>query len=274
MNSQRRHQLEQNVLANFLEARLSKLQPLMKPVAIAFLAGVGGFLIYSLYQTLTSQKSSVAWTRYYFNLDGDAESFVDLADEFGKTTAGQWSRYTAAISYLRDGVDALYVNRAEGVDSIRKAIAELEPLKNTSIKELRRQSLFGLAQAHESLGELDASTDYYQALLDSDFLAEAEREGVADRITYLKSLEAQRFYSWFNSLDPKRSAAPDLPGDLGIPPESPGIMFDPANLPELPPQGVESPATESADQSAAGDETSGEDDTFIEDSLFIDDSVP
>lgn len=274
MNSQRRHQLDQNVLANFLEARLAKLQPLMKPVAILFLVGLGVFLIFSLYQTLTTQKSSVAWTSYYFNLDGDAESFIDLSDEFGNTPAGQWARYTAAISFLRDGIDALYVNRAEGVESIRRSITKLEPLKNSSVRELRRQSLFGLAQAHESLGELDAASEYYQLLLDSDFLAEAERDTLADRVSYLKSLEAQRFYSWFNSLDPKRTAPPDLPGDLGIPPESPGITFDPANLPQLPPQGIESPTSESTDPSGSEDPEIKEENSFIEESLFLEDEAP
>jgi hypothetical protein len=271
MNNQRRHQLEENALANFLEARLTKLLPLVKPAAIALMAGLVGFLVYSLYQNLTSQKSAVAWTQYYFNLDGDSDSFVELADEFGKTSAGQWSRYTAAISFLRDGIDALYVNRSEGIDLVKKSIAELEPIKNTSINELRRQALFGLAQAHESLGELDASTEYYQSLLDSDFLAEAEREAVIDRISYLGSSGAKQFYSWFNSLDPKRTAPPELSGDLGIPPDLPGIMFDPATLPGLPLQGIESAVPESEDQSGSSNITE-ENPTFVEDSVMFDEA--
>jgi tetratricopeptide (TPR) repeat protein len=246
MNNQRRHQLEQNVLANYLERWLSKLLPLVKPIAITMLAGAAVFAIYSIYQALTSEKSSTAWTQYYFTMDGDAESFVSLADEFGRTSAGQWARYSAAMDYLREGTDALYTNRPEGVDLIRKAIAELELVKDSSIRELRRQARFGLAQAHESLGELEQSASFYESLLDSDLLAESEREDIVERVGYLQSPQADQFYSWFNSLEPKSTVGPDLSGDLSTPPDSPGITFDPADLPGLPPLGVESPTTEPA----------------------------
>lgn len=234
MNNQRRHELEHNVLAGYLGTAFSKIQHLLKPLALAAVLGGVIFAAYSIYQSMTTKKSATAWTEYYFNLDGDANSFQDLAKNYGDSSAGQWSRLSAATGLLRDGIDALYVNREEGVSNIKKAIQELESLRGSSIPELQTQVLHGLGKAHESLGQLTEATTFYEQLAGVSSLSDDEKKQINDRLSYLGTDEAKSFYAWFEKLDPKPASPPQLPGDLSVPPDSPSIQFDPAGLPAIP----------------------------------------
>lgn len=234
MNNQRRHELEQNVLAGYLGTHLAKLQHLVKPACIAIAAGVVLFLGYNAFQNWSSKESAKAWTDFYFNLDGESDSFADLSQQFKGAAAGQWAQHAAAVGYLQDGIEAMYVNRKEGVALLKDSIERLDSLKNSNIAELKRLSNLGLAQAHESLGELDQAIEYYQTASGLPGTPEIERERISQRISYLQSNEARSFYSWFAQLDPKPAAPPELKGDLSKPPETPSISFDPANMPALP----------------------------------------
>lgn len=249
MNNQRRHELEHNVLAGYLGNALSKVQHLLKPLAIAAVGGVVVYAAYSLYQSMSAKKSSTAWTDYYFNLDGDANSFEELAQNYGNSPAGQWARFSAATGFLRDGIDALYVNRQEGVSNIRKSIEELEKLKAASIPELSLQVRQALGKAHESLGQLPEAIGYYEELADSTSLTDAERDQIRDRLAYLQTDDAKTFYAWFEKLDPKPTSPPQMPGDLSVPPGSPTIEFDPAEMPQIPmaPEIPEPPAPDSTE---------------------------
>ncbi|MBX3423465.1 MAG: hypothetical protein KF752_18070 [Pirellulaceae bacterium] len=239
MNNQRRHQLEQNYLANYLGIRLSRVQHLLKPALIAVAASFLGFLGYTAFQSLSTKQAAEAWTKFYFNLNGDAESFEALANQYGAAPAGQWARFSAAAANLQNGIEALYVNRQEGVGLIQKAIAELGALKNSTTGDLRTQSILMLAKAHESLGELDQAISHYQSVVDATNLSELEREQVRDRVSFLLTQEAKEFYQWFGTLNPKPAASPEIPGDLGSPPESPTIQFDPDKLPAIPADGAQ-----------------------------------
>ena len=234
MNNQRRHQLEQNVLAGYLGACLAHLRPLIKPALIGLAVGLVAFVGYSIYQGELSKQNAQAWTRFYFNLSGDVNSFEDLASQYSRTSAAEWARQAAALGYLQNGIEALYVNRQEGVNQINKAIADLEQLKNSSIRELKNQALLGLARGYESLGDLEQATQYYQLILNSTGFSDVEREQIGRRLGFLQTEEAKSFYGWFAQLDPKPVAPPELSGDLSLPPSEPPLTFDPANLPELP----------------------------------------
>lgn len=246
MNNQRRHELEHNVLAGYLGTHLAKLQHLVKPALIAVAAGIVLFLGYSAYQNWSSKESSKAWTEFYFNLNGEADSFADLSQQFQGSAAGQWARHAAAVGYLQDGIEAMYVNRKEGVGLLNSSIEKLKSLQNSNISELKRLANLGLAQAHESLGELDQAIEFYQTARDLPGTPEVQRERISQRISYLQSNEARSFYSWFAQLDPKPAAPPEMTGDLSKPPETPSISFDPASMPALP-NASDAPASPPAD---------------------------
>lgn len=232
MNNQRRHELERNVLADKMGESFEKVQPLYKPILLVVIAGLVGFFGYQLIKGQSSKAEAKNWTEFYFNrTSGDAESYAAMGEEFGNTASGQWARHSAAQGYLRDGIESIYINRKEGVENIRKAIAEWDKVDDSSIPELRFAAKLGLAQAHETLGELDEAVKAYQTVVEMSGSAEDQKKRLNEQIAYLKSPEAKSFYEWFNKLDPKPAAPPTFSGDLGLPPMNPSITLDPTKLP-------------------------------------------
>jgi predicted negative regulator of RcsB-dependent stress response len=233
MNNQRRHELERNVLADKLGAGIEKANPIIKPLLVACLVGIVGFFGYQLWSTQASKKASEEWSSYYFNQATDAQSYQALGESFSSSTAGQWAKHTAARAFLSQGITALYVNRKEAEENIRKAITQWESVKNSSIEDLKAASALGLATAHESLGELDKAVDYLESYTKIPGVTEDQRKTALDQVSYLKSNGAKSFYDWFNKLDPKPAAPPTISPDLSKPPTEPSLTLDPNSLPNL-----------------------------------------
>lgn len=232
MNNQRRHDLERNVLADKMGESFEKVQPLYKPILLVVVVGLVGFFGYQLIKGQSSKAEAKNWTEFYFNrTSGDAESYAAMGEEFGNTPSGQWAHHSAAQGYLRDGIESIYINRKEGVENIRKAISEWDKVDDSSIAELRFAAKLGLAQAHETLGELDEAVKAYQVVVEMSGSADDQKKRLNEQIAYLKSPEAKSFYEWFNKLDPKPAAPPTFSGDLGLPPMNPSITLDPTKLP-------------------------------------------
>ncbi len=243
MNNQRRHELERNVLADKLGDGLQKAQPAMKPILAVAVVGLLALLGYQVIKGNSSRDSAEKWSEFYFAREGgNADLFAQLGEEFGNKPTALWAKHSAAQGYLRDGVEALYVNRKEGVENIRKAIELWQPLVKSDIAELKALATLGLAQAHESLGELDEAVKNYQVIANQPSASDEQKRRLNDQITFLKSAEAKNFYEWFNKLDPKPAASPIFSGDLSLPPTNPSISLDPNNLPNLVPP-VNNPTT-------------------------------
>lgn len=246
MKSERRHQLEKNELADRLasgiESSQSVLPFIVGGVVVLAIVAVG----WGLYSSNSKKKASVAWTEFYFNLTrGDADSFVDLASDFPQSPATGWSLQIAGDDYLQRGVMALYTNRTEGEELLKQAIEAYEKVdQSTQNPELRTKSLLGLAEAHESLGDIEQAANLYQQVAKS-----ATQPGIIneanERLAFLTSDAGKKFYDWFGTLDPKPDAPITLPSDLTLPPMTPDLQFGPVDgaLPSIPAPSTPSPTT-------------------------------
>ena len=286
MKSDRRHELEQNVLADRLGAGIESVQSFL-PTAIGAIVVVTVLALgWGLYSSSSQRKASAAWTDYYFNLEaGDADAFADIAEKYDGSVAGAWALQTAGNGYLENGLQTLYVNKADGEALIQKAIDEFSKLESQSDPVLRSKALLGLAQAYESLGEIDKAAGYYDRVAKSTtqprLISKAN-----ERIAFLNSQPGKEFYAWFKSYAPKPGAAITLPENFLNPPTTPDIEFsvpgdtsgspptdgsganlpvlDPEDLPKIPdvaePQGeleLTPPADGVADETSV-DTSSGE----------------
>jgi hypothetical protein len=263
MKSDRRHELENNVLADKLGGGIQAAKPILPFVLGGIVLLIVGSLGYALYSSSQKAAEASAWTNFYFNLaSDDPDDFVAVADDFPGSSAAGWARQTAGATFLSQGIQALYRNRAEGEKLLNQAIEAFDDASQSKEAELHNKAVFCLAQAHEALGQLDKAAEGYEAVSKSlDFPALAEEAG--KRLDYISSDAGKNFYAWFDRLDPKPDAPIDLSGDLSLPPTSPsGMQFDPigglnanldatepmmeldpADLPPLPGSAV-TPATE------------------------------
>ncbi|MCA9131828.1 MAG: tetratricopeptide repeat protein [Planctomycetales bacterium] len=227
MKSERRHQLEKNELADRLawgiESARSYLPIVLGGVALLALGSIG----WGLYSSSARKKASAAWTEFYFQLIGsDADTYLDIADDYPRSAAAGWAQQIAGDLYLQRGVEALYRNKGEGKELLAQAIEAYEQADKTAhTPDLRSKALLGLAQAHESLGEIDKAIGYYQQLAKTAPQAAVINEA-NERLAFLSSDSGKDFYGWFTKLDPKPDAPIDMPSNL-MPPGSPDIQFGP-----------------------------------------------
>ncbi len=226
MKSERRHDLQSNELANTLGSGIEKVQPfsqyIVGGVVIAALLAVG----WGVYTSFARKSAAAAWTEYYFTVNsGDAELFKAVADKHPGSAAAIWAEQTAGDEYLANGIDALYRDRGQGVELLKKAITSFEKVNNNAKQpELRTRAVLGLAQAHESLGEIDKAKSHYQQVI-ADGLQPAITSVATSRLAFLNSQAGKDFYVWFDKLKPTPALPPRMPGNLSDPPTSPNIDF-------------------------------------------------
>ncbi len=228
MKSDRRHELEKNILADRLGGGIQAARPVL-PIVFGTLAiAVVGLIGWGVYSASVSNKAAIAWTEYYFNLTStDADAFVDVAETFPNSKAALWAQQTAGSSFLERGIEALYRNRAEGEKLLNQAIEAFDLASTSSEAELANKAHYGLGQAHEALGQLNEATEHFEKVVDSSTY-QAMIDSAKQRLAFISSEEGNSFYAWFNKLDPKPNAPIELPDSLSMPPTTPGeLKFDP-----------------------------------------------
>ncbi len=87
------------------------------------------------------------------NGDGNYLGFLDIADEYGSTSAGNLAHYYAGICYLRTG-------------QFEDAITELEEFDGAG-EMLGAVALGAIGDAHMELGDIDAALNSYEKAADA-----------------------------------------------------------------------------------------------------------
>ncbi len=204
-----------------------------------------GSVVWGLVSSASEQKAAKAWGDYYFNLSGnDSDTFIDLAEEHPGSAAADWAILTAGAGYLEKGLDSIYVNKADGETQIKLAIEQFKKVVDSGNAQLKAKALMGLAQANESLGNVDEAAGFYEEV--SKVATQPRILALAsERRSFLASDSGKEFYAWFKKQDPKPDPVIQLPADLQNPPTGPDMEFSepaevsPEDLPEVP--NLESP---------------------------------
>ncbi len=235
MNSERRHELQHNYLADHLGDLLKKIEPHAKLIAIAFAAIVGIVVAIGLYQNNASMARSDATLELIQNASGgDAEALASVGDRYSTTQAGELARLFEADTNLNAGITALYVDREEAESKINDALKAYREVASTSKDRLLvARSQFGVGHALESLGKVEDSVSAYRQVVaqaDSDALAQAAQQ----RIDSLQKPETQEFLTWFAKQDftpADPSSPPNLPSGIALP-DLPDLVLPPVTADE------------------------------------------
>ena len=267
MKSQRRHELQTNVLADWLGQHIEQVRPYSKAilgvvVAILCVAAVSGFIINE-----QSAKNTASWRDFFAaSFDQRPGSLGQVAAQHAGTDAGLWALLGEADLEQAEGLRKLYTNRDEALEHFKKAAIAYEGVQKNAADEieLRRAALFGLAQVHEVQSELDIATDYYEEVA-GDLTTEIGREAQR-RVELLSKAEVKRFYNWFSNQRPQPPQPPtglpqglnlgELPQTPDLPIPSTEAMPEPSD--EQPPAATEATPT---DDSAADQESTDQPDT-------------
>lgn len=235
MKSERRHELQENELADWLETSIARVTPHLKTIgglALAIAVCVGA---YAIWKNRAAGDQRAAWDSFYAAANGkDAnEEMLRLADARPTDAAGLWARLYVADASLADGVQNLFSNRTVAKPKLKEAVAAYGLVATNAAGKydaLVPRALYGQAKAYEALGEksdLDAALKLYKQIQE-EYPDSALATDSAARVAALEKPSSKEFYDWFAKAQPITPATTEG-GTPGI-----GPSFDDASVPAPP----------------------------------------
>jgi predicted negative regulator of RcsB-dependent stress response len=248
MNSERRHELQQNALADILGAQIKKIEPYTKLIAVGVAIAVFGGLAFGFYRSAEVGARSDATLELLQNSgSSDPEALAAVGDRYSETGAGAVAKLLQADVLLATGISGLFNDREAAQGQLDEALKQYTLVAETSKDTLlRSRANFGIARTLESQGEVDKAVSAYNRVIEigeSDAISTAAR----NRINHLKSPMTTDFFAWFDKQDftpPDPTTPPTLPSGQSLP-DMPDL-----DLPNVSPLAV--PAELKGDQ-ATGD---------------------
>jgi hypothetical protein len=219
MKAERRHELQENVLAAWLTKQIEAVKPYWQVITGIAIIALLGVIAFYLIRCRSAAEKAVGWVDYFDAVaNRDIDKLEEVADENPKAVAGLWALQAAGDERLLDGMNRLYSNPAGAKLELHKAVENYHlVLERTEEPMLVRRALFGLARAHESLQELDDAKKRYGELAekfpDSPLGALAKQ-----RIEVLSRPSTREFLAWLSKQDFELPRMTPPPGGSGTAP--------------------------------------------------------
>ncbi len=214
MKTDRRHELQKNELADSLGHWIESVRPYNRMIAGAMIAAAVLLFGYAYVSAKSTQKLANGWTAYLqaFNT-GDRDKLTTTAEKYPGTPVASWSNLIVADMRLNEGSNQILKNKSDARESLRRAAEGYQDVYDHAREPLVLQrALFGLARAHEGLGELDESKAAYEKLL-KRWPDGPLKEVAAKRVAALGETSTKQFYDWLAKYEPKSlDKEPGTPG--------------------------------------------------------------
>jgi hypothetical protein len=212
MRSERRHELEENDLADTTAAVLEKLRPhlaMLAAVAVLFVGAVAAWTLIAARREATRAESWDACATAINERSGDG--LADVIRRYPGTPAAQWAQLTLADSASGEGSRLVFTDKVRGrerLDAAEQAYVGL--LAERPVGLVAERATFGLAKVRESLGNLDEARRGYEAVV-AEHPGSAVRGMAEQRIAALSRPSARQWYAWFDEQKPEPPAAASAP---------------------------------------------------------------
>ena len=236
MKTQRRHELQTNVLADWLGHQIEQIRPYSKLLlgAAAVIAVVA--ILATYLRNDQAARLSAGWSDFYSaSFAQSPNDLHDVAKQHAGTEASLWALLAEADLALARGLGELYTDRESAQKSLRRAEDSYELVKNSGNNQLNllQAAQFGLAQVYESRNKLKKAEEYYQKVAKNKTGPGREAKRRLDR---LNDPEVKEFYEWFAAYKPTPPTPPEEPGmnlpDIGDLPNL-GDLPERPNLPDV-----------------------------------------
>lgn len=243
MKSERRHELDTNVLAIRLNEWIEKIKPYSRILSVLVIVIIGAVVVSTYIARSATADRERAWEEYTYALTSDptqVESLQLAAQDHVGTPMETWSNLIWADYQIASASGRFFRNRAEADQQIQSALAIYESLADNVASELLRdRAKLGLARALELKGELEKAREMYEQVGGAfALIAKARSMALAEQP------DAEATFAWLATA--VASARPRLPEGSGVPGEKPLFETDFSPTPQGEPAPSESaPATES-----------------------------
>ena len=231
MKSERRHELQHNVLADWLASWFEVLKPYQNMIFAAATLLIVLVAAYAWWSRDMAERTTAAWDELNTAIDsGNPTLMTKVKDDRPGTTVADMAAVVEGDEHLAAGCDQLFVNKATAQQELAKAI-ELYSLvrEHCQLPSLHERATYGLARAKEAKGDaegLGQALQFYEevAKLPNGAYVAAARQRADD----LKRTATKQLYDRFALFDPKPAFSPgqgdkpsmdmnSLPDDVPIP---------------------------------------------------------
>jgi len=274
MKGERRHELEQNQLADWLAQKIEAVKPYTNWILGTLLLLAVGGTWYSISSRQATALEGEGWDQLYAALAAGEHSPGELEEivaEYDGTPLAHWAATLAGDLRLDLGCKYLFFNKPTANQELRDAEGHYRTVfEQSSSSMLRERATYGLARTLEAQGNLEKAIERYDEV-GTKWPNGAYAKAAATRSKDLQKESTKTFYDRFSKFDPQPPAAGDsggaaarLPFDIDSLPDDPNFksgMFDSIG------GGTE-------DEEPVSPATSDEPDTTVPDPTVPDTTVP
>lgn len=229
MKTERRHELQTNVLADWLGNKAEELKPYSRAIVGGAVA-IAVVLFTVIYLSgKTTKELEQGWADYFAVVESqDVSGLREVADKHAATDVGLWARQSESDLLLQEGISQLYIDRDDADSKLSKAQdGYLVVSQNAKDPMLKRRGTFGLAQTYEARNNLEDAEKSFGEIAsrwpETMIGKESQR-----RLEQLKDESIKEFYAWFFEQEPRRRQA-SLPQSPSLP-STPSPIFDDTGL--------------------------------------------
>ncbi len=260
MKTERRHELQTNILADYLGKQIQTVRPHSRTIMIGVIAVLVVIIGYVYFSQQQRARAGNAWANYFKAIGNrDVKELEGVAEQHSGTVAGFWARQATADLKLAKGSGELFTDRTEAKKSLREAEQNYLAIEKdaTAYPLLVERARFGLAQVYEGFSEVAKAQKYYEKVA-TDKPSSALAKAAQHRAEQLADTSAESWYNWFGRQTPvaRRTAppgkvGPDVPGDLDSLSDKPDLKLPSEAVSmelEAPQQGDAKPAEKPQEQ--------------------------
>ena len=232
--TERRHELQQNELAAYLEKVNKQIEPYSKPilgVVIVVMALGIGWSFYSSEQEADSSFATLELIKATSTQEIIPESLDTVNSEFPETSAGKLAKLYQGLALVNDGNNDIYELPDTAKETLNAGIEVLGSVAEGNNDPLiKSRAYLGIALAQTTLGDTEAAVAAYDQIKKADE-SEAMVEYAANRIATLNSTSTKEFSEWFKDTSfavvIPENPDPSLPPMNGLPGGIDSFLPDP-----------------------------------------------
>ncbi len=213
MDSEHRHELEQNDLATWMTDKVEAIKHQLPVIGVGLVALVAGIIGLNSWRASAEAAQADRWRDFSVALEG-AQPNLSLLKEAASanpgTTVEEWSEVTWADGRLYQAASDYFRKRENANTAMEEAIEVYQRMITAKDRKVAERAKYQLARAFELQGKLDEAREQYGRVTG------AFEDAAKARAEALESDDVKASYDWITATKTaSASATANLtPGDL------------------------------------------------------------
>lgn len=220
MKSERRHEIQENSLAHFLEGAFESARPHATLIGGILLAVLLAYIGYVVMMQGSGPIQDKEWQSVYTVLDQSfrvadddvaqkqvADDFATISKDYGKSRPALWSEYFYGQQILTQASDLAFSDPKSATADLDRAVQAFQKVYDeTDLPILKVKALWAMAEAYElqatkeSLGKAKANFEEITTIWPDTNTAKVAQERI-DRLTNPAVTGEDGFYAWYREQD-------------------------------------------------------------------------